>query len=672
MKEKLKKAPFWEALFYTQSPLIIARPALLETISCLGHLLSGFILSCGHISGQAAPFSLGFLSAAGGSVKGLCALIGAAAGFLTMQSFAQGLQMTSAAILIYVTQYIFSSVWVAKQRWFVCLVPGAMSAAVGGIFLISRRPELITLLGYGQTVLLSALSPLCFLSVSKGSYKNLGTLISSAFLILGADSIPLPFHMTLGTVSAVLLVSAAVRMGDLGISGGAALSAAMALDVSGGTGGTWSFLLAGGVLTAYAFPKQRKIWRVLGFSVGFSAAGLFLGDLTLLPSLLPGVLLSLLFPRGIITGQEREALEEAATLVEERLSYGQQALSRLYFALEPDPEQSMTRQQILDRATGRVCRKCSRYHSCWTRGSEETYRLFHQAMNTISQRGKALREDFPEEFAEDCRQMDGLLLSINEQLDTLAMEAQARTRVEELKTIVGRNLLHISKIFEESAGILSHVPRVPQEAFSAEVGVFARGRGGSKVSGDRGVCFQTPDGRFFAILCDGAGTGTDGAKESLLAVDALSGLIQSGMPTEHAMEILNGFYVLRDGDSFSTMDILELNLITGQAALYKWGSAPSYVRSSGVVQKVGTAAPPPGLGVGSPFGGEILRLSLWGGDLVVLMSDGVVRPETEDLLRTYEGDNVKELSTLLVNTALKAGGEDDMTAAVIRLDALKP
>lgn len=672
MKEKLKKAPFWEALFYTQSPLIIARPALMETICCLGHLVSGFILACGQISGQAAPFALGFLSATGASVRGLCALLGASAGFLTMQSFAHGLQMTSAAILIYVTEYIFSSVWVAKQRWFCCLVPGIMTAAVGGIFLISKKPELLTLLCYTQTILLSALSPLCFSSISKGSCKNLGALMSVAFLILGADFIPLPLSMTLGKIAAILLVCAAIRMGDLGTSGAIALCTGLSLDVAGATGGNWCFLLSAGVLTGYAFPKKHRLWRLLGFSAGFSAAALFHGDLNLLPSLLPGLLLSLLFPGGIITGQEREALEEAAMLVEERLSFGQQALSRLYLALDPDPEQAITQQQILDRATGRICRKCSRYHSCWTRGGEETYALFHSAMETISQRGKALREDFPEEFIEDCRQMDGLLLSINEQLDTLAMEAQARTRVEELKTIVGRNLFHLSKILEESAGILKHIPRVPQEAFTAEVGVFARGRGGSKVSGDRGVCFQTADGRFFVILCDGAGTGNDGAKESLLAVDTLSGLIQSGMPTDNAMEVLNGFYVLRDGDSFSTMDILELNLITGQAALYKWGSAPSYVRSGGVVQKIGTAAPPPGLGVGSPFGGEILRLSLWGGDLVVLMSDGVVRRETEDLLRTYEGENVKELSALLVNTAFKAGGEDDMTAAVIRLEALKP
>ena len=131
-------------------------------------------------------------------------------------------------------------------------------------------------------------------------------------------------------------------------------------------------------------------------------------------------------------------------------------------------------------------------------------------------------------------------------------------------------------------------------------------------------------------------------------------------------------YILRDTGCFSTMDVLELSLITGQGTLYKWGAAPSYVKSGNIVKKLGTAAPPPGLGVGSTNSAEVIRLSLWGGDMLVLVSDGVVREETEDLLRSYDGENVKELSSLLTAQAEAAGGEDDMTAAVFRLDELAP
>ena len=68
----------------------------------------------------------------------------------------------------------------------------------------------------------------------------------------------------------------------------------------------------------------------------------------------------------------------------------------------------------------------------------------------------------------------------------------------------------------------------------------------------------------------------------------------------------------------------------------------------------------------------MIRLSLWGGDLLVLVSDGAVSEETERLLADFDGENVKELAARLTGLAKAAGGEDDMTAAVLRLDALTP
>ena len=131
------------------------------------------------------------------------------------------------------------------------------------------------------------------------------------------------------------------------------------------------------------------------------------------------------------------------------------------------------------------------------------------------------------------------------------------------------------------------------------------------------------------------------------------------------METLNGTFVLRDNGSFSTMDILEVNLISGQGVLYKWGAAPSYLRSGGGVLRLGHAAPPPGLGVETQP--EILRLSLWNGDVLALTSDGLDSEETERLLEEFPGDNVKAIARALVEHAAEQGGEDDMTAAVVRI-----
>ena len=676
MKQKLKKRPILEQWFYTQSPLVITRPALRETISCLLFLVSGFVLACGQLAGQPAPFVLGLLSAAGGGLRGLCTLIGAIAGALTMQSFSQGLELTSAGLLTFVTMYIFGSLWVTKQPWFRCLVPGIMRAVVGGIFLFSRQLTPLLLAGYAQNVLLSALSPLAFDALLQKKRRSIGAMMSLAFFLIGLTRLPLPWDMNPGIITACAITVLSARRTDPGTTAAVGACAGLSLDASLMTGGTWVLSITAGALAGTCISRQHKWMRTILAAVGMGAAMLYLGDISSIAfaNIGIGILLSLILPGTMIVGREESAIEQSSALVEQRLAFGETALHRLYAAIGLDPEQKaqQEREHIFDKAASKVCRQCTRYSICWERNAQDTYRTMRSVLGVILDRGEAQREDFPQEFSQECRHMEGLLVALNQELGSIACRSQFRSRNEENRLIASQTLLHMSELLEENARQLRSVQVTPQEAYTVKIGVAAQGRRGARISGDRGVCFHTDDGRLYAILCDGMGTGQDAAQESTTAVDTLSELIQAGMQPDHAMEFLNGMYILRDTGCFSTMDVLELSLITGQGTLYKWGAAPSYVKSGKIVKKLGTAAPPPGLGVGSTSSAEVIRLSLWGGDMLVLVSDGVVREETEDLLRSYDGENVKELSSLLTAQAEAAGGEDDMTAAVFRLDELAP
>lgn len=676
MKEKLKKPPVLEKWFYTQSPLVITRPALRETAACLGYLAGGYILSCGRISGQPAPFAMGLIAAAGGGLRGLCGLLGAVTGFLTMQPFSQGLEMTSAGILTFVTMYIFSSLWVTKSGWFQCMVPGIMTASVGSIFLMSRQLTWAVVLGYVQNVLLAALSPLAFDSLLRGKRKSAGNLLAMCLFVLGAVFIPLPLGLKLGTVAGIALSIAAAGRVDFGTAAAMGAGIGGALDVATGAGGQWALAMAAGGLFGGAAPGRNRLVRSVLFAVSFLAASLMVGSISTEKGLALGVglLCSFLIPPGLIVGREESAVAQSAALVEQQLSCGQEALKSLYDAIGIDPDQRVEQEQqhIFDKAAVKVCRRCTRYSHCWEKNSRETYNALRGALAAILERGEAVREDFPEAFSEECRHVEGLIVALNQELDGIACRSQCRTRNEENRLITSRTLLHLSKLLESNARQLRSDQRIPNEAYTIHVGVSAKGRRGIKVSGDRGICFHTDDGRVYAILCDGAGTGEAAARESLLAVDNLTALIRSGMSPENAMEFLNGMYILRESSGFSTMDVLELSLVTGQGTLYKWGAAPSYIRSGNAVKKVGTAAPPPGLGVGSTCGAEVIRLSLWGGDLVVLLSDGVSGDAVEELILTYEGSDVRELSAMLISRAEALGGEDDMTAAVLQLEELGP
>ena len=136
-----------------------------------------------------------------------------------------------------------------------------------------------------------------------------------------------------------------------------------------------------------------------------------------------------------------------------------------------------------------------------------------------------------------------------------------------------------------------------------------------------------------------------------------------GFQPEDALQLLNGIYLLRDDGAFSTVDLLQADLSTGEVTLWKWGSEPSYLRTAEGMQKIGTAQPPPGLeGTGKA---ERFQLSLGAGEFLVLLSDGAAGPETEELIRSYGGRSPKELAASIVGQ----GGEeeDDRTAAVLKL-----
>lgn len=672
MKEKLKNSPVLQKWFYTQSPLVITRPALKETAACLGYLVCAFLLSCGQLAGAPAPFALSLLASAGGSLRGLCCLLGAVAGYMTMQPFSQGLQMTSTAILVYVCSYIFGSLWVTRRSWFRCLVAGVMTGAVGLIFLLSQTITAGLITGYAQTVLLAALMPLSYDRMFREKKRCAGTLLALASFLVGAAAIPLPLGMCLGTVAGVALVAVAARRADLYVAAAMAAGCGLGLDVALLTGGFWTMTLCCAGTVGAAVKKRFGAVRVLTFVAAFSAASLYMGQSTagLWVTLGIGVFLSLMLPAGMIVGREESAIEQSSNLVEQRLACGNEALKRLYDAIGLDPldRDSQEKSHIFDKAASKVCRRCTRYSQCWDKGAQDTYQLLRPVLTAVTERGEARREDFPEEFAGECRHLEGLVVAINQELDSIACRNQCRSRTEENRLIVSRTLLHLSRMMEKNARQLRSVQRIPEEAYTVRLGVAAKGRHGAKLSGDRGLSLHTEDGYLYVILCDGVGTGEPAAQESLLAVDTLAELITAGMPPENAMELISGMYILRDSGGFATMDVLELSLLSGQGTLYKWGAAPSYIKSGNVIKKMGTAAPPPGLGVGSTYGAEVLRLNLWGGDLLVLLSDGVVSDETEEMIRSFEGENVKALANQLIERAAAIGGEDDMTAAVVRIE----
>lgn len=213
---------------------------------------------------------------------------------------------------------------------------------------------------------------------------------------------------------------------------------------------------------------------------------------------------------------------------------------------------------------------------------------------------------------------------------------------------------------------------VQQEPLMAVAGVAARKKDGETVSGDAGTYFKREDGTLYVLLCDGMGSGPQANRESTLALRLLEQFLQAGVETEHALVTLSSALALRgeEAGGFTTVDLLQIDLFTGEGALYKLGAAPTYIRKGDTVRRVGGSSLPAGLPAGEFSTPDRIPVHLSPGDYVLMVSDGITGTEDDRWLRerlaAFQGESPKELAGELV-THSPQGATDDRTAMVVRI-----
>lgn len=214
---------------------------------------------------------------------------------------------------------------------------------------------------------------------------------------------------------------------------------------------------------------------------------------------------------------------------------------------------------------------------------------------------------------------------------------------------------------------------IQQEPLMAVAGVAARKKTGETVSGDAGTYFKRHDGKLYLLLCDGMGSGPEANRESTLAVRLLEQLLQAGVDAPRALTTLSSALALRGEETggFTTVDLLQLDLFTGEGELYKLGAAPTYIKKGGSVQRLSGKSLPAGLAEGEPSALDQFSLRLNPGDCVLMVSDGVCSGLEDGWLREeltrFDGASPKDLARELVTRDLQ-DATDDRTALVIRVD----
>ena len=261
-----------------------------------------------------------------------------------------------------------------------------------------------------------------------------------------------------------------------------------------------------------------------------------------------------------------------------------------------------------------------------------------------------------------CRKPGRMVLELRRTQEQYRLLAAERDRRREYRAAVRQQYLFLSEFLLEQA----QQPRQSRKnhlRFVPEVGVSARSR--EAENGDRFRHFPGPDGTYFLLLCDGMGTGLGAAEEGKTAADLLQGMLSAGFPPAHALESLNSLLALRGRAGAVTADLVQVQLDTGLAVVYKWGAVPSLVLRGQTAEKIGTAGPPPG--IRGTDGGQIgHRLSLRQGEYLIILSDGVDGEEVRRRAVTGKAGPAGELAARLLDAGA-AEASDDATVAVLRL-----
>jgi stage II sporulation protein E len=220
------------------------------------------------------------------------------------------------------------------------------------------------------------------------------------------------------------------------------------------------------------------------------------------------------------------------------------------------------------------------------------------------------------------------------------------------------------------SGLLRFVSASRQDV---EIAAKSYGKDGQEICGDSILHFKTESCKYYVLICDGMGNGAQALQESHMTAVLLKEFLEAGFGAQTAIQMMNSALALKlERESFSTIDLLGIDLMTGQAEFYKVGSSESYLYQDGQVETVFPQSLPAGMLPTVSVKGIGKKLS--DGDIIVMMSDGIngpgsVRGEWIKKQMLREELSMEELTDTILEKAVRKQAEntDDMSIVAVRI-----
>ncbi|WP_083515195.1 stage II sporulation protein E [Fervidicola ferrireducens] len=215
---------------------------------------------------------------------------------------------------------------------------------------------------------------------------------------------------------------------------------------------------------------------------------------------------------------------------------------------------------------------------------------------------------------------------------------------------------------------------IPKGSYRVSVGVVSLPEQGAEVSGDSFSFAQLESGDFMLAISDGMGVGETARKESERTLSLLEELLEAGYDSQNSIDILNSaMQLMRNEDSFSTLDVVLIDTYSGKAEFLKAGAVSSFIKRGKHVEVVKGGALP--VGIIDSVAVSSVKKNLKAGDIIVLLSDGALDSfSNEDdkeaaiakFLETACTTNPQELANMILQKVRENNRtiKDDMTVLV--------
>lgn len=241
--------------------------------------------------------------------------------------------------------------------------------------------------------------------------------------------------------------------------------------------------------------------------------------------------------------------------------------------------------------------------------------------------------------------------------------------LDKLAAVTGKPLCEM-----ESESGRRHITLLEAEPLAVRIGVASMRRSGEDVSGDKGAYFKTDSGLLYVILSDGMGSGEGAAEDSGQVIALLEKFLRAGIKAECAMRLVGAAMQIKNERALASasVDMLCVNLFSGEAEIFKFGAAPTFVKTTGGVKAFKGESLSAGLRGDEENLPDHIRTRLEAGSTAVIVSDGVTGGEDAQWLgldlEREEAPGREFARRVLEEAGRRFGCGDDMTVITVNVE----